>query len=430
MNKVRKIIEGVNIEKLVFGGQALAHSEDKTIFSWNALPGETSNLDVISSRKGIIEAIAQKIINPSKDRVDPKEEHYLSCSPWQILSPESEKLWKIEIAKETFKKIGGIDLGDVRLTGGDELYGYRNKMEYSFFIDDNNELHLALFERGSHRPQPIKPCLLAQDSLNKTALYILGWIKENKIKRFDLKTLIVRSNLAGETIAALFVKKQDLSFGKLPNLDEKFKGFQLYYSTHKSPASVITSIIAKTGQEYIEETLLDAKLRYGIASFFQINIPVFEKTLRRIGEYINKGDVVVDFYSGVGAISLPLHKKISQSILADSNAEAIEFAGQNIIANGIKKYETHSVPAEKMLGEITSDRIIIFDPPRAGLHPDVIKRTSEILPETVIYLSCNISTQARDVNLLSDHYRIEYTELYDYFPRTPHFESLIILKKK
>lgn len=427
-NKAPQFIT-VTGKKLVFGGQCLTHHDDKTVFGWNLLPEEEVNLRVISKSKGIIEGVAEEVSNPSKHRVEPLEGHYMSCSPWQILDHEFERSQKLEIAQETFKKLGGFEIPQLALTGDEHVTGYRNKMEYSFYEGEKGTVDLAFFVRGSRRPQPIQPCVLASDSINKTAQKILDWIRSQGITRFDLKTMIVRSNRAGQTIAGLFVTNQEIKYTELPELDENFIGFQLIYSTHLSPASVITKELKKIGQEFIEENLLESKMSYGLMSFFQINVPVFERTLESISKFIENGDSVIDYYSGVGSITIPLSKKIYSSILVDSNAEAIGFAIQNIELNKISNYLAIASPAEKLLEHLTSDKVFIIDPPRAGLHPDVTKRILEVLPEKIIYLSCNISTQARDVKSLLENYEIIHGELFDYFPRTPHFESLIVLKK-
>ena len=208
----------VKIEKLVFGGAGLGHMDDgRVVFVWNALPCEEVEFELIKKEKTHWEGMATKILNPSPVRLAPKEAHYLSCSPWQIMTPEEENKWKIEMAKETYQKIGGFDC-ELELAGNDVDWGYRNKMEYSFAETVNHltpdpspckgegNIMLSFFERGKKVRQCIEACELANPEINRVAKVILSWINKNKIPMRSLKAMILRSNLKNEVIAALFIK--------------------------------------------------------------------------------------------------------------------------------------------------------------------------------------------------------------------------------
>ncbi len=427
----------VKIEKLVFGGAGLGHLEDgRVVFVWNALPGEEVEFELIKKEKTHWEGMATKILNPSPARLEPKEAHYLSCSPWQIMTQDEENKWKIEMAKETYKKIGGFDC-ELEMVGDGVSWGYRNKMEYSF-VESDGVIGLSFFGRGTKTRQPIEVCELANTEINRVARLILDWINKNKISMRSLKAMILRSNLRNEVIVALFIKDK-LEFADFPVLDKNFVGFKLYYSTHKSPASVPTALLHAEGQDYLVESILGTPLKYGMFSFFQINISVFEMALNDIGKFLDKNKSVVDFYSGVGSICLPLYNMYKSAVLVDSCEDAIGFAGENVEAlrtdlsrplSSAEARETKAVcmPAERVTELIESDKILIVDPPRAGLHEKVIKRILEQKPSRVIYLSCNLSTQARDLKLLSEAYRVVFTKLYNFFPRTPHVEGLCVLE--
>jgi 23S rRNA (uracil1939-C5)-methyltransferase len=199
--------------------------------------------------------------------------------------------------------------------------------------------------------------------------------------------------------------------------------------THKSPASVPTELLYSSGQDCLTADILGTKLTFGLLSFFQINIPVFQQALRDIAAFIGPKDPVIDFYSGVGAISLPLSRNRIRTTLVESNPEAVAYARENCTANGLNNVEIHCLPAEKMTEIIDSTSTIILDPPRAGLHEKVTLELLKKMPPRIIYLSCDISTQARDVGRLSENYRPIFIKLYNFFPRTPHIEGLIILEK-
>lgn len=441
MSKIVKL----KIDKLVFGGQGLGKIADKVFFVWNSLPGEEVEAEIIKDKKTYVEAVARKILKALPERVEPNCAHFLVCGPWQMMSFETENKWKTEIACETYKKIGKFDPGKLQIEFDEKnQFNYRNKIEYSF-AEVGEKIKFAFFERGKKYRTAIEPCCLASKVINQTAESILNWINENNIPNCSLKTLIVRSNEKQETIAALFIKdkiefleKENaiLKFSKdgrfisiknFPQITDKFIGFQLYYSTHKSPASVVSSEIISIGPNYIVEKINGVRLKYGLLSFFQINVKMFAKVLKDIENFLDKKSDVVDYYAGVGAISLALHKNFRSAILVESNKEAVLWAKDNIVNNKIDNCRVELSTVEKMLNEIQFDKIIIFDPPRAGLHKDVIKRLLEVKPKKIIYLSCNLSTQARDLELLKPVYNIKFIKLYNFFPKTPHVEGLCVL---
>ncbi|MBI5222409.1 MAG: class I SAM-dependent RNA methyltransferase [Candidatus Magasanikbacteria bacterium] len=440
----------VKIEKLVFGGQGLGRLDDgRVCFVWNALPGEEVEIEIIKNKKTHLEAMATKIIKPSPERIEPKEGHFLSCSPWQIMNFEAENKWKREIAIETYKKLGGIEVGDLEIVSDGKEYGYRNKMEYSLalnpsgasglgFAELKEKISLVFHIRETRRYVPIIVCELARPEINEIALWFLDWVNENHVPIRSLKTMIVRCNQKGEVLAGLFLKDR-LQFEHYPELENNFVGLTIFYSTHKSPASVPTGTLYQTGQNYLEEELLGVKLRYGLFSFFQINIPVFLSALQDISDNLRSGQSAVDFYAGVGSISLPLVGKFKDCVLVDNNEEAIGFARENAIARDLTlslSYEERGsnvsvcMAAEKMTELITSDKVVIVDPPRVGLDKRVVERILAVKPKQVVYLSCNLSTHARDLGMLKGVYDVKLLKLYNFFPRTAHIEGLAVLAKR
>ncbi len=418
------------IEKLVFGGQGLAHVDGNTAFLWNALPGEEVDFEILSKRKGVIEGIVTGVLKPSKDRQKPHEKQFLSTSPWQMMDPKAELRFKQEIAAETYSKLGNLILSPEQLpiAGSERITGYRNKMEFSFTVDTGGVISLAFFERGSKVKVAVEGSVLCEDVINTTAKSILRWIREMDIPIRSLKALIVRSNGEGKAIAALFIKDK-LSFPTYPSLSESCLGFELYYSTHKSPASVPTELLYHVGQNTLTATIKGAKLTFGIFSFFQINIPVFDEALSDIAAFISPKDALLDFYAGVGAIGIPISRNRSSLTIVESNEDAIHFATQNVADNGLENVTIQGLPAEHATNAITSDATLIVDPPRAGLHPNVISKILLKRPPKIIYLSCGLDTQARDLRLLSEAYRPVFFRLYNFFPRTPHIEGLVVLER-
>jgi len=431
MKPQKELEEEIKIEKLVFGGQGMGRLEDgRVAFVWNALPGETVKITIVKKKKEFVEAIATTILKPSPERVEPLTPHFLSTSPWQILDFERENHWKKAIAAETYGKIGGLIFGEniPKIVSDDVQYGYRNKIEFSFCELEDGKKSLAFFSRGGHSRVPVEKSDLAEPIINEVALSILKWINTEHIPQRSLKSLIVRSNGEGKAIATLFLK-DELLFTNYPKISTGLLGFQLYYSTHKSPASVPTKLLYTEGQDYLIAQLKSTKLKFGLLSFFQVNIPIFDQCLTDIAAHLDPKMPLLDFYSGVGAIGLTLSHNREKCILVDSNEEAIEYAKDNIVLNNRTNCEAFCAPAEEITDLISGDMQLVVDPPRAGLHNKVLHRIIAKRPPKIVYLSCNLSTQARDIRILEEYYKITFIKLYNFFPRTPHIEGLIVLER-
>ena len=413
----------VTIAKLVNGGQALGELPDgRKVFVWNALPGERVRVRIIKSKRSYSEAIAEEIIEPSVERIDALEDNYLATSPWQIMTYQAENRYKKSIVEELFahEKINLPAVGNVIHEISE--WHYRNKMEYSFWGDDAG-LHLALHQRGSHGKQIVQGSRLALPALDAAASAIVKQLSKLNTRAGDLKTIIVRCSQNGEVVAALYTKLT--KFIKL-ELPVELQGLRVYYSNPKSPASVPTELLYELGTVVLNDKLLEMSFNYDVDSFFQVNVPIFEQTLLHIKEHCNE-PAIIDMYAGVGTIGLSV---ASQSVdLIELDPATAKMAGVNAAASGLA-VRVLEAPSEKALDYITADKPVIFDPPRVGLHDRVVARVLEMLPPKIVYLSCNPATQARDLAKLQVTYTIDFFEIYNFFPRTPHIESLAVLSVK
>jgi 23S rRNA (uracil1939-C5)-methyltransferase len=415
-------VEEVVISKLVHGGQGLAElSDGKKVFVWNALPGETVSVRVIKKKRSYAEAIAEEVVSASSERVAPREDNYLATSPWQMMTLTAENQHKADIVRELFahEKVA-IPAFEAVVCEGPE-WQYRNKMEYSFWGDDDG-LHLALHRRGSHGKQIVVGSELAMPAVDAAANAVLVELNKLSPRAGDLKTIIVRANQKGEVVAALYTKLEDFTRLTLP---AGLKGLRVYHSNPKSPASVATKLIYELGDCHLTDELLGKPFTYDVDSFFQVNLPVYEKALNRIREHCASDPV--DMYAGTGSIGLTVSQKAAQ--LVELDPATVAMARQNFAASGLAG-EVVEASTEKALEYIVGDKPVIFDPPRAGLHAKVVERCLEALPPQILYLSCNPATQARDLQLLQQAYDIEFFEVYNFFPRTPHIESLAVLRLK
>ena len=426
------------MEKIVGGGQAIGTLDDgRKAFVWGGLPKELVTIRVTKKKSHFVEGIVTEIIEKSPERITPKDENsYLSTSPWQIMPMSSEQFQKISLIEEAFS-LHNITLPEkIKVFSDGVEFNYRNKVEFSWFGDTTENstketLDLAFFKRGGKGKVIVDGTSLAHPSINKLAIEIRDLLQTKPIVARQLKTLLIRSDQQGNTVWQLYVKD------KVENLisDDEAKllsaaGGEIIYSDPKSPASRITERLNKFGDTTLSDTILGVAFNYACEGFFQVNIPVYEKALSDMKAWINCNEklLTLDLYSGVGTIGLTIGG--DDVTLVEINEHAVAEMQRNITKLNRPNAKAILAPSEKSLEYITDEQIVIVDPPRAGLHADVTNRLLETEPPRIIYLSCNPVTQARDVSLLQEKYEIAHHQGYNFFPRTPHIEHLVVLDKK
>ena len=417
------IVEIVKIKKIVYGGQGLADMIDgRKVFVWNGLPGEVVKVQVIKERPSYYEAIAIEIIKPSPLRRIPKDDNFLSTSPWQILDLLTETKLKVELVNELLTHHSIEVKSPTVINGDDKDWNYRNKMEYSFWGDDDG-LHLALYKRDSHIKEKVLGSALAMPSIDESAQNIVDQLNQMGVRASSLKSLIIRANQEGQTMASLFVKD---NFNQSFILNKPIVGIEVFYSNPRSPASLATKLINHQGDLFLKDVLNNHQsFLYSSRSFFQINVPVYRLVLEKMKNYLSSNEIV-DLYSGVGSIGLSIAKE-SVSLI-DNDQVNLDFANKNALNLGLQ-VQIYCQSAETIRDDILSKTIVI-DPPRSGIHSRLLDLIRNKSPEMIGYLSCNPITQIRDLKLLNDIYRVEDLSLYNFFPHTPHIESLAILRKR
>jgi hypothetical protein cdivTM_11537 len=433
----KQIFETLRLEKIVGGGQAIGTLDDgRKAFVWGGLPKELVTIRVTKKKSHFVEGIVTEIIEKSPERITPRDENsYLSTSPWQIMPMSSEQSQKISLIEEAFS-LHNITLpGKIEIFSDGVEFNYRNKVEFSWFGDTTENstketLDLAFFKRGGKGKVIVDGTSLAHPSINKLAIEIRDLLRTKPIVARQLKTLLIRSDQQGNAVWQLYVKD------KIENLisDDEAKllsaaGGEIIYSNPKSPASRITERLNKFGDTTLSDTILGVAFNYACEGFFQVNIPVYEKALSDMKAWINCNEKlpILDLYSGVGTIGLTIGG--DDVTLVEINEHAVAEMQRNIAKLNRPSAKAILAPSEKSLECITGEQIVIVDPPRAGLHADVTNRLLETEPPRIIYLSCNPVTQARDVSLLQEKYKIVHHQGYNFFPRTPHIEHLVVLDK-
>lgn len=422
-------IVSATFDKIIGGGQSLATLDTgKKLFAWGVLPGEEANVQVTKKKSHLLEGVVSEVLHASKDRVEPRDpDSYISTSPWQIMTMEAEQHYKAALIVEAFELHSVVLPNPIEVYTDGRDYEYRNKVEFSFWFEtDTQQLSLAFFRRGSHGKISVKGTSLASPVINKKAEEVLAVLNEMHVIGRDLKTLLIRSNASGETSWQLYVKDpefaHDAFIARFPATE---KG-QVIFSNPLSPASVITEVLTPHTLP-LSDTILGTRFNYATEGFFQINLPVYEQALTDMKTFIPEGKPVLDLYSGVGTIGLTIGG--DDLTLVELNPDAVREMKRNIKDLG-KKATAILAASEDVTDYITEDKVIILDPPRAGLHDDVTERLLEVTPARIVYLSCNPVTQARDVARLAEKYDVTSHKGYNFFPRTPHIEHLVVLDRR
>jgi 23S rRNA (uracil1939-C5)-methyltransferase len=410
----------VKCEKFIPGGFALGTADDgKKCFFWNALPGEiVTEYKITKDKPSYLEAIATAFSNPSPYRVEPRDKCFLSTSPWQILDYDYELKQKSLLVQEIFREHEIPIVPPEVVTDGRD-YHYRNKMEYALYYDhEKARIFPAFHQRSSHQKIPILKSSIERPEIFKKALEIIDDLNIRGEEARKYQSLLLRCSQNGEVSGGLY--------------------------ENKKPHPIF---------ENLKDNILGHEYSYSPNGFFQINLPVYELALLEIKKYI-KTDEILDLYAGVGTIGLSVARdKILTLVEVDKSAyKELERNCEQAFSEGIRSYDegeradpvttgvgdaprrktpvTILARSEDVLGYIQPTQTVILDPPRAGCDRKLIDKLLEVSPRQIVYLSCNPATQARDVKILLTKYQIEAIKTFNFFPRTPHIENLIILEPK
>ena len=389
---MKKVIrEVVKLDNLVPGGQAIGRLADgRKVFVWGGLPGEQVEIQLTKLKRSYAEAVTTQVLKPSINRINPRDDCYLSTSPWQIMTEEYEAKQKSQLVVESFRQ-AGIRLDPVAIKTDHRYYHYRNKMEYSLWWDhDTARIWPAFHRRGSHQKVLVHQSSIERPEIWQEANRVIAELNDNNDEARNYQSLMIRCDQAGHISSGLFRMNQP----------------------HPQ-------------MEPLSDTILGYTYAYSPNGFFQINVPVYEMALSAMKPFV-RTDRVVDMYSGVGTIGLSIARD-RQLALVETDAHAYGELVNNIPTGNSHIIGVHA-KSEEALEYIASDATIIVDPPRAGLDGRVVARLLTALPPTIIYLSCNPATQARDVAVLLAKYRIIHHQPFNFFPRTPHIENLVILE--
>jgi len=452
-----------NVELLAAGGEghALAKIEGKVIFVKYGAPGDVVDIRIVGRKKKFSLAKITKIHKESKYRVEPFCEHYGVCGgcKWQHIDYKSQQELKDTWAQDCLQRIGKVEVEEILpIIGAKEQQFYRNKMEYTFsnkrWLYDDEKLEDLEHTNalGFHAPGrfdkvlAIKKCWLQDDKGNEIRNFVFQFCIENGYTFYDLndhtglmRNLMLRSTKGGDwMVNVIFAKNEEENIQKLmAAVREKFEPKALNYCINEklNDSTFDQVFITYSGTFNIQEELCGLTFNISPKSFFQTNPVQAEKLYEVAIEFagIEDTDVVYDLYCGTGTITCVAAKQAKKAVGVEIVEEAIEAAIENAKINGISNTEflagdLKDVFNEKFYTEHGKPDIIITDPPRSGMHPKVVDYLAYVEASKIVYVSCNPSTQARDLEMLDKKYKVVKSQAVDMFPQTHHAENVVLLE--
>ncbi|UTW61334.1 23S rRNA (uracil(1939)-C(5))-methyltransferase RlmD [bacterium SCSIO 12741] len=461
-----QVLEALEIIDAGSEGKAVARWDDRVVFIPYVVPGDVVNARVTRKRKKYLEAVATEIIQYSDKRVDPVCDHFGTCGgcKWQNLGYEDQLKFKEKQVIETLVRLGKLELPEVSpIMGSGETEYYRNKLEFTFsdrkwITQEQINSGDDFGERrglGFHIPGrydkilDVDHCHLQADPSNAIRLGLKEFAISQDLSFYNvhehsglLRNVMIRSTSTNEWMVLVsFGEDQPENIPLVMNyLKENFPDLTslLYVINTKMNDTIYDQeIICFDGQEYIEEEMEGLTFKIGPKSFFQTNSKQAYELYKVTRDYaeITENDLVYDLYTGTGTIANFVARQAKKVIGIESVPEAIEDAWINSSVNEIENVDFYAGDMKDLLSKSFIDEhgrpdIVITDPPRAGMHADVVESLLYCAPRRIVYVSCNPATQARDLQLLSEHYEIKAVQPVDMFPHTHHVENVVKLERR
>jgi 23S rRNA (uracil1939-C5)-methyltransferase len=463
--KPHPIIKELEIEKIASEGKALGYYNDKVVFVAGTAPGDVIDVRVHKKKKSFLEGSIVKFHRKSELRIEPFCSHYGVCGgcKWQHLSYQDQLNFKSEQVKDALERIAKIELPQIKpILASENTTFYRNKMEYTF--SDNRWLTTEEIASGKefesdalgfHIPKrfdkivQIEKCYLQTDPANAIRNSIDKFAKENKISYFNLikqvgflRNLIIRTSTTGQIMVILQVAEDNQEWLNLMlnHIKENFPQItSLLYILNQKGNETFHDLDVHLfyGQDHIIEEMEGLQFKIGPKSFYQTNsIQAHElyEVARNFAD-LKGEETVYDLYTGTGTIANFIAKSAKKVVGIEYVPEAIEDAKVNSKLNNIGNTDFYAGDMkdlfnDEFLAQHGKADVIITDPPRAGMHPDVIASLLKISAPKIVYVSCNPATQARDLALLDEKYSVTAVQPVDMFPQTHHVENVVLLELK
>lgn len=457
------LLENITVSDVAAEGQSLARVDDFVVFIPFGAPGDVVDVKLDRKKRNYAEGHITKLITPSPIRIAPRCSHFTLCGGcrWQHLPYEFQLECKQRLVTDALQRIGKIKLPEISpIKGSEKIWEYRNKMEYTF----SNKKWLTFEQLASGKEFPdrdaagfhipgafdkvldIECCHLQDDLGNRIRLFVKTFAKEHGYTFYDLRqqtgflrTLMIRISSTSEVMAVMVLGEDDHEKIEtlLGAIKEKFSEItSLLYVVNKKVNDTIAdqNVVLYSGSPYIIEEMEGLKFRVGPKSFYQTNsMQAYElyKVARDFAE-IKPDDLVYDLYTGTGTIANFVARQARKVIGIEYVEDAIKDARINSELNGIGNTEFFAgdmkdVLTDEFIEEHGRPDVMIVDPPRAGMHADVVNVIMNARPQRIVYVSCNPATQARDLAMLDSLYEVVAVQPVDMFPHTQHVENVVKL---
>ncbi len=458
--------EGIKIVDVAAEGKAIAKVDGLVVFVPFAVPGDVVDIQTYRKRKGFAEGRVMRFVEYSADRVEPVCEHFGVCGgcKWQMLPYELQLKHKQKQVEDNLSRIGKVELPQISpILGAPETTFYRNKLEFTF----SNKRWLTEKEIGSeceftqmnalgfHIPGmfdkvlDINKCWLQTDVSNQIRNSIREFCFQHNFTFFDLReqmglmrTLIIRTTSTGElmVIVVFFEDDEEKRTMLMTHLADTFPQItSLLYIINEKKNDTITDqeVVTWSGNDCIYEEMEGLKFKIGPKSFYQTNSEQAYNLYKVTRDFaqLSETDLVYDLYTGTGTIANFVARNVAKVVGIEYVEEAIEDAKVNSLANGIDNTlffagDMKDILNQEFILEHGRPDVLITDPPRAGMHTDVVEAILFANPKRIVYVSCNPATQARDLNLLDTNYKVTRVQPVDMFPHTHHVENVVLLERR
>ncbi len=419
----------IKIEKIIYPGKSLGRKDNKIVLTDSGIAGETVQYSIVKDKKNYIQGRTLRVTDSSIHRKPPRCLHFQICSAYQYIDYAQQLKIKESQLKEILSDFDPAIISG-SLVSSNIIWGYRNKI-HLHIITENNIAVCAYHTPGQNNKfTPIDRCFLASDMMNRIISKFLNCLPAEK--KYVNEITLQKSQSSKKFLLCCYgklLKKKLSALDPLLELSKKFSFSGIVYINKKKNEKSIL-----LGKDQLSEKVAGKTFLFGSQSFFQINIPMLELLIQDLKKELPKtaGLSLLDLYCGVGTFAIALSGLFLNIKAVDFSRANISFLKKNIFINSISNIETVQAKCEDWIKTVQKKAldIIIVDPPRRGLENALIDKIKELQPKMIVYISCDPATLCRDLKKLTTGYTLKKVKAYDFFPHTPHIETLSILKKK
>jgi 23S rRNA (uracil1939-C5)-methyltransferase len=423
----------LTIEKLVYPGRSLATLDGMVVFTDDGLPGEIVEAEPVGKRKNFLEARTIGIIRPSPDRVVPRCAHYRTCSPYQSMAYGAQIEAKRFQLAEILAGLPELPAEGIDFVPSPDIWNYRNKARFSV-TREGGIARFAYNVPGSRNDYvPVEECYLVSRPVTELLAAGLEIVRGGAFP--TLAEVEARVHGTGNELLLNLFWSAAPPHREIDALVTGLAGrFPLAGIVSLRRAGTGWKETLEWGRGFLEEEIGETRYRIGASSFFQVNVRMLARVLEDISSRgrFRGTERLADLYCGVGTFGLALAGSVKEVLGIESEAANIAVLRQNIALNRAPNFRIFEGSAEEWAPTVLAGRVdaVIFDPPRKGLGPEIVKSLLASAARQVFYLSCNPTTLARDLKALSPAYALKVVHGYDFFPHTPHIEALALLERK